>query len=90
MPQIPWLFSGTVRDNILFGEPYEESKYGRIIEACALAVDIQQFPEGDKAVVGERGAALSGGQRARVSYQRPTRTKNQIDCFPSPTTYERS
>ena len=70
VPQIPWLFSGTVRENILFGEPYEESKYERIIEACALADDIQQFPEGDKAVVGERGAALSGGQRARVSLAR--------------------
>ena len=70
VPQIPWLFSGTVRDNILFGEPYEESKYARIIEACALADDIQQFPDGDKAVVGERGAALSGGQRARVSLAR--------------------
>ena len=72
VPQIPWLFSGTVRDNILFGEPYEESKYARIIEVCALADDIQQFPEGDKAVVGERGAALSGGQRARVSLARAT------------------
>ena len=70
VPQTPWLFSGTVRDNILFGEPYEESKYARIIEACALADDIQQFPDGDKAVVGERGAALSGGQRARVSLAR--------------------
>ena len=70
VPQIPWLFSGTVRENILFGEPYEESKYERIIEACALADDIQQFPEGDKAVVGERGVALSGGQRARVSLAR--------------------
>ena len=70
VPQIPWLFSGTVRENILFGEPYEESKYERIIEACALADDIKQFPEGDKAVVGERGVALSGGQRARVSLAR--------------------
>ena len=70
VPQIAWLFSGTIRENILFGEPYEESKYSRVIQACALGDDIQQFPNGDKAVVGERGVALSGGQRARVSLAR--------------------
>ena len=70
VPQIAWLFSGTIRENILFGEPYEESKYSRVIQACALGDDIQQFPDGDKAVVGERGVALSGGQRARVSLAR--------------------
>lgn len=41
-----------------------------MIQACALAYDIQHFPDGDKAVVGERGIALSGGQRARVSLAR--------------------
>ena len=51
VPQIAWLFSGTIRENILFGEPYEESKYSRVIQACALGDDIQQFPDGDKAVV---------------------------------------
>ena len=34
--QEPWVFSGTVRDNILFGQPYEEDKYKRIVSVCAL------------------------------------------------------
>ena len=67
VPQIAWVFSGTVRENILFGEPFDETKYNRIIEACALTQDIRQLPSGDKTVVGERGEVLSGGQRARVT-----------------------
>ena len=70
VPQIPWVFSGTIRENILFGEPYDETKYTRVIEACALTEDIHQFPERDLTVVGERGAVLSGGQRARISLAR--------------------
>ena len=70
VPQIAWVFSGTIRENILFGEPYDETKYTRIIEACALTEDIQHFPDCDQTVVGERGEVLSGGQRARVSLAR--------------------
>ena len=66
-PQIAWMFSGTIREITLFGEPYDEPKYTRIIEACALTEDIQHFPDCDQTVVGERGEVLSGGQRARVS-----------------------
>ena len=69
-PQIAWVFSGTLRENILFGESYDDPRYTRIIEACALTEDFQRFPNGDQTVVGERGAVLSGGQRARVSLAR--------------------
>ena len=70
VPQMAWIFSGTIRANILFGKPYDEAKYTRIIETCALTEDIQQFPDSDETVVGECGAVLSGGQRARVSLAR--------------------
>ena len=70
VPQVAWVFSGTLRENILFGQPYDEHRYTRIIKACALMEDIQQFPNGDQTTVGERGVVLSGGQRARVSLAR--------------------
>ena len=54
-------------ENILFGEPYFESKYNKILEVCTLTEDIQRFPDFDQTVVGERGEVLSGGQQARVS-----------------------
>ena len=70
VPQTPWIFSGTIRENILFGQPHDETKYTRVIEACALTKDIQRFPDYDQTVVGERGEVLSGGQQARVSLAR--------------------
>ena len=51
----------------MFGHPYNEHKYARIIEACALTEDIKQFPDRDQTIVGERGAVLSGGQQTRVN-----------------------
>ena len=67
LPQTAWVFSGTIKENILFGQPFEESKYDRIIEVCALREDFQRLPDGDQTVVGERGEVLNGGQQARVS-----------------------
>ncbi|XP_029201776.2 ATP-binding cassette sub-family C member 4-like isoform X2 [Acropora millepora] len=70
VPQSSWVFAGTLRDNVLFGEPFHEEKYREVIEACSLTEDIDRFPNGDFSFVGERGVALSGGQRARVSLAR--------------------
>lgn len=64
--QEPWLFTGTVRNNILFGEPYDRKRYHEVTKCCALSTDFQQLSNGDKTIVGERGASLSGGQRARI------------------------
>ena len=70
LPQTPWIFSGTIRENIMFGQSYDQAKYTRVIEACALTEDIKRFPDHDQTIVGERGEVLSGGQQARVSLAR--------------------
>ena len=44
--QIPWLFSGTLRDNIVFGEEYDSERFENIIKACALKEDLERFPAG--------------------------------------------
>ena len=54
----------------MFGFSYDDSKYTRVIEACALTDDIQQFPNTDQTLVGQRGVVLSGGQRTRISLAR--------------------
>lgn len=64
--QEPWLFAGTVRQNILFGQEYEKDRYHAVVKACALVTDFEQLPEGDRSMVGERGISLSGGQKARI------------------------
>ncbi|XP_071552963.1 ATP-binding cassette sub-family C member 4-like isoform X4 [Panulirus ornatus] len=68
--QEPWVFSGTVRQNILFGQPYDEKRYNEVIKVCALEQDLEQLPQRDMTTVGERGVSLSGGQKARVNLAR--------------------
>ena len=68
--QSPWVFSGTLRDNITFNKPFDSTKFQKTVEACALTTDITQFPDEDLTTIGERGIVLSGGQRARVSMAR--------------------
>nr|XP_006639066.1 PREDICTED: multidrug resistance-associated protein 4 [Lepisosteus oculatus] len=68
--QQPWVFPGTIRSNILFGREYQQQKYEKVLRACALKKDLDLLPDGDLTVIGDRGATLSGGQRARVNLAR--------------------
>ncbi|XP_057328153.1 probable multidrug resistance-associated protein lethal(2)03659 [Microplitis mediator] len=68
--QEPWLFPGSVRQNILFGRPWDARKYDKVVKVCQLKRDFSLFPYGDKTIVGERGVSLSGGQRARINLAR--------------------
>ncbi|XP_053420105.1 ATP-binding cassette sub-family C member 4-like isoform X7 [Nycticebus coucang] len=68
--QQPWVFSGTVRSNILFGKKYERERYDKVIKACALKKDLELLEDGDLTVIGDRGTTLSGGQKARVNLAR--------------------
>ena len=70
VPQQAWIFSGTVRENILFGQAMDPLRYNMVLDACAFLSDIQDFPDGDLTMIGERGVLLSGGQRARVDLAR--------------------
>ncbi|CAG9814465.1 unnamed protein product [Phaedon cochleariae] len=68
--QEPWVFAATVRQNIIFGSDYDKKRYNDVIRACALEKDFSQFPNGDQTIVGDRGASLSGGQKARINLAR--------------------
>lgn len=63
----PWVHNATIRDNILFGQPFDQAKYDKVIDCCALQRDFEILPGGDATEVGERGITLSGGQKARIS-----------------------
>jgi ATP-binding cassette subfamily B multidrug efflux pump len=69
--QEPFLFSGTIRENIAFGQPSATSEE---VEAsaklAALHESIVGFPQGYESLIGERGISLSGGQRQRLALAR--------------------
>jgi ATP-binding cassette subfamily C (CFTR/MRP) protein 1 len=62
-PQDPFILNQSLRENILFGLPYDEVRYSKVLDACALRPDIEQLGGSDMVQIGERGVTLSGGQR---------------------------
>jgi ABC-type multidrug transport system fused ATPase/permease subunit len=68
--QTPWLLNATIRDNILFGEEYDEKRYNAVIKGCALAKDLENLEGGDLTEIGEKGINVSGGQKQRISLAR--------------------
>ncbi len=69
--QEPFLFSGTIRDNIRFGNP--DADDAKVMEAARLASfddAIKALPEGLNTIVGEKGVILSGGQKQRLAIAR--------------------
>jgi len=71
VPQDPFLFSSTIRDNIRFGRA--DALETEVVEAAKLAgihEEIEAFPRGMDTIVGERGVSLSGGQKQRVGIAR--------------------
>jgi ABC-type multidrug transport system fused ATPase/permease subunit len=72
VPQQVWLMNATVRDNILFGLDYDQEKYQRVLQCCALEQDLLTLQSSDLTEVGEGGINLSGGQKARISLARAT------------------
>ncbi|XP_022745998.1 putative ABC transporter C family member 15 isoform X1 [Durio zibethinus] len=70
VPQSPWILTGNIRENILFGNPYDNNRYERTVKACALIKDFKLFSRGDLTEIGERGINMSGGQKQRIQIAR--------------------
>lgn len=54
VPQQAWIQNATVKDNILFGDPFDVKKYHKTIYACALKADFEMLPGGDQTEIGEK------------------------------------
>jgi ABC-type bacteriocin/lantibiotic exporter with double-glycine peptidase domain len=76
--QESWCMSESIKDNIIFGEPYEYNRYRNVVRACGLETDLTLFEHGDQTEIGEKGITLSGGQKARITLARAVYSKTDI------------
>ncbi|CAI4503775.1 BBM_1a_G0022570.mRNA.1.CDS.1 [Saccharomyces cerevisiae] len=77
----PWIQNASVRDNIIFGSPFNKEKYDEVVRVCSLKADLDILPAGDMTEIGERGITLSGGQKARINLARSVYKKKDIYLF---------
>jgi ABC-type multidrug transport system fused ATPase/permease subunit len=76
--QEAWIQSLSIKENILFGQPYDEARYKKVIYQCGLKRDLTLFDAGDLTEIGEKGLTLSGGQKARISLARAVYSSAQV------------
>lgn len=84
MSQEPFLFSGTIEENILMGQPPDKQKMAQAIDICDLTETLAAMPKGLSTLVGERGVTLSGGQKQRVALARTLITDKPVILLDDP------
>lgn len=82
--QRPWVRNGTIRENIVCGHKWDETKYDQVIDACCLKTDLDLLPFGDETEIGERGVNLSGGQKQRINLARAVYSDKDIYLLDDP------
>ncbi|RPD55442.1 P-loop containing nucleoside triphosphate hydrolase protein [Lentinus tigrinus ALCF2SS1-7] len=76
--QESWVQNDTIKNNIVFGSQFDEVRYNKVLDQCALRRDLELFDAGDETEVGEKGLTLSGGQKARITLARAVYSNAEI------------
>eukprot|EP00210_Caulerpa_lentillifera_P008090 g7724.t1 len=84
VPQSPFIVNASVKENILFGLEYLETRYLVAISAASLGPDLQVFPGGDETELGEGGTNISGGQKQRIALARAVYANADICLLDDP------
>lgn len=76
--QRAWIQGTTVKNNIIFGNQFDEKKYQEALSASCLYDDLKELSHGDNTILGDKGINLSGGQKARISFARAVYSDSDI------------
>jgi ABC-type multidrug transport system fused ATPase/permease subunit len=82
--QSPWIQNATVRENIVFGQPWDEDRYWAAVRDSCLEPDLELLEDGDSTEIGEKGINLSGGQKQRVNIARAIYFNSDIIALDDP------
>ncbi|WVQ72250.1 hypothetical protein IAR50_001799 [Cryptococcus sp. DSM 104548] len=82
--QSAWIQNATLRDNITFGQPWDEERYWQAVRDACLVPDLEILGDGDLTEIGEKGINLSGGQKQRVNIARALYYNADIILFDDP------
>ncbi|KAF8530125.1 ABC protein [Hysterangium stoloniferum] len=82
--QSAWIRNGTLRDNIIFGKPFDRQRYWKVLQDSCLLPDLDALPDSDMSEIGEKGINLSGGQKQRVNIARALYHDTNIVIFDDP------
>ncbi|KAG6334904.1 hypothetical protein ID866_4185 [Astraeus odoratus] len=86
--QMPWLRHQSIKENILFGQPYDEERYNMVVECCALRPDLDILEDGDETEIGAR-VALARAVYARTKYILLDDPLSAVDSHTARFLYER-
>ena len=84
VPQISWILNNTLRENVVFMNPFDQELYDKVLKICALDDDLKMLANGDLTEIGEKGINLSGGQKQRVSLARACYCNSDIYVLDDP------
>jgi ATP-binding cassette subfamily B protein len=84
VPQEPFLFAGTIRENITLGRPVSETRLQDVLQQAALTRTVTAFSRGLDTLVGEKGVVLSGGQKQRIALARALLDKAPLMLLDDP------
>ena len=76
--------SGTVLQNVLFGEELDREKFERVVKMSQLERDLAIMDQREQTVIGEKGLNISGGQKARISLARALYSEADIYLLDDP------
>ena len=82
--QTAWVQSLTLKQNVLFGLPFDQQRYDAAIDVSCLGPDIAVLPAGHDTEIGEKGVTLSGGQKARVALARAVYAEADVYILDDP------